>query len=136
MKTKLISLPFHWVYPSAPVKYLGCRVSIPAYDPDAPERSDALVRAARVASFDASVGSVRGKRYRGPKLPRSVLIPTTVLKMTWADIGRGRDLTKIALENLGFRRFKVTDLMTTPFARCPSEAVKKRTLKKFERIFG
>jgi len=135
MKIKLLSLPFHWVYPSASAKYLGCRVSIPVFDPNAHERDEKLVRAARVTSFNAAVGSAGGKHYRGPKLPRSVLIPTRILKMTWEDFGRGKRLAKIALEDLGFRRFKVADLAKMPFAKCPSEAVKKRTVLKLERIY-
>jgi len=136
MTIKLISLPFHWVYPSAPAKYVGCRVSIPVFDPNAPERDEALVRTARVVSFNAAVGSVGGKRYRGTKLPRTVLVPTAKLALRREDRGNGMKLAAPRLMNLGFRRFKVEDLMTTPFAKCPSEDVPKRTLKKLERICG
>lgn len=131
---KLVSLPFHWVHPSAPAKYVGCRVSIPAYDPDTPERSTATVKAARVASFNAAVGAVGGKPYRGPKLPRSVLVPTQILNMTWQDFGRGKHLAGLSLMKLGFRRFQVEDLATMPFARCPSEHVNRRTIRKLENL--
>jgi len=136
MKIKLIPLPFHWVYPNAPEKYCGCTVSVPAFDPDAPERGERLIRAARVASFNAAVGSVRGKTYRAEKLPRTVLIPTTRLYLTRRDAGCGRRLVRIARMRFGFLRYQVEDLMTKPFANCTGLYVCKRTLKKLERIMA
>jgi len=133
---KLITLPFHWVHPSAPAKYVGCRAAIAVYDPSTDEIDEKRIREARLRIFDAAVGSVSGARYRGPKLPKSVLVPTCILHMTRKDFGRGQRLSRLSLERLGFCRFNVDDLAKTPFAKCPYDSVPMRTLRKFERICG
>lgn len=126
MKVRLTTIPFHCLFPNAPVHFANYVVTIPVYDPEAHDRTEAVIKAAMRLGVNAAVACEPRAKWKPRGLPKFVYLPVATTNIVRYQNGSGgMKLVSLTCTPLGFSRFKLKDLATKPFRMVKSTAIPK-----------